>query len=200
MDTGAYPSDVVKKFLEPIVHMKVNTAAGKDGAKLAKLFEVHAWPTLVMIMPSGEVLKRIEGGLESPDQFTGGWTGDFWNDYVNAENATPPDKKKIAENLFVLATWFPHSDYGKKAQENKKRYENDADFKSRWEELEQETERKNLWAKADARLKLKMKKDEIVEPLKSLVEKHAGTKEGKDAAALLKKMGVKLDPPADAPK
>ncbi|MBI2920966.1 MAG: hypothetical protein HYY18_07765 [Planctomycetes bacterium] len=200
MDTGAYPSDVVKKFLEPIVHMKVNTAAGKDGARLAKLFEVDAWPTLVMILPNGDVLKRIEGGLESPEQFTGGWTGDFWNEYAGAENAAPQDKKKIAENLFILVTWFPHSEYGQKAAESKKRYENDADFKARWEELAKETERKNLWAKADARMKLKKKKDEIVEPLKALVEMHAGSKEATDAAALLKKMGVKLEPPADAPK
>jgi hypothetical protein len=196
MVENSYPADTVKKFLEPIVPMKLNTQVGTEGPKIAKEFDVRALPTLVMITPNGETLKRIEGGLETPDQFTGAWTVDLWNLYVGCQNATPQDKKGMAKNLFPLATWFPQSEHGKKALEIAKENEKDPDFKSTWDELAAQTERQNLWAKADAQMKLRRKKDEIVATLKTIVEKHPDSKEATDSKALLKKMGVKLEEPA----
>lgn len=199
MDTGAYPSDAVKKFLEPMVLMKLSTETTKEGARLAKLFELTSWPTILILLPSGEVLRRL-GAMEVPDQFLAGCISEYWNAWMAAEGAAPQDKKKIAENMFLLATWFPQTDQGKHATGERKRYEADPEWKARWDELAKETERRNLWAKADARVKLKRKKEEISEPLKALVENHAGSKEAGDAAALAKKLGLKLDAPAGGPK
>ncbi|MCE9582543.1 MAG: thioredoxin family protein [Planctomycetes bacterium] len=195
MDKNSFPADSVKKFLEPILVMKVDCNAGKDSVKLAKDFAVNAYPTLVMIKPNGETLKRIEGGLETPDQFTTSWTNEFWNAYVNAQNAKPQDGKAMATNLAVLVTWFPASEMGKRAVDAVKQSEGNPDFKAAWDEITKTTERENLSAKADAQTKLGKKK-EAIETYKVLAMNHAGTKEGDAAAALLKKAGIKLDPPA----
>lgn len=195
MDTGAYPSDAVKKFLEPMVLMKVSTETTKEGGRLSQTFALTSWPTILILLPNGEILRRL-GAMEVPDQFLAGCISEYWNAWMGAEGAAPQDKKKIAENMFILATWFPQTDQGKHAIGEKKRYESDPEWKTRWDELAKETERKNLWARADARVKLKRKKEEIAEPLKALVVNHAGTKEATDAAALAKKLGLKLDAPA----
>lgn len=195
MDKNSFPAESVKKFLEPILVMKVDCNAGKESVKLAREFTVNAYPTLVMIKPNGETLKRIEGGLETPEQFTSSWTNEFWNAYVNAQNAKPQDAKAMATNLAALTTWFPATDMGKRAADAATQAKSNPDFKAAWDETIATLERENLNAKADAQMKLGKRK-EAVESYKALATAHAGTKEGDAAAALLKKMGVKLDAPA----
>lgn len=192
MDTGAYPDDSVKKFCEPLVLMHVNGGGGKDAARLVKDFKVNAWPTLVMLKPSGEVLKRVEGGLETPDAFTGKWTGDVWNAYVNAQNAKPQEGKAMAENLFLLVTWYSHSEWGKKAVDAAKQAEGNPDFKAAWDDLKKKHELENWPLKADAQLKLG-KKNDAIETYKLIATTYPDEKQGKDAAAMLKKLGVKMD-------
>lgn len=196
MDTGAYPADSVKKFCEPFVLMHVDKGGGKDAAKMVKEFEVKALPTLIMLKPNGEILKKIEGGLETPDAFTGNWTTDLWNAYVNAQNAKPQDGKAMAEGLFPLTAWYAHSEWGKKAADAAKQAEANPDFKTRWAELKKQHELENWPVKAEAQLKLNKKK-EAIETYKLIATTYPDEKQGKDAAAILKKMGVKMDAPAD---
>ena len=198
MDTGTYPAESVKTFCKALVVMHVNRDGGKDCAKLVKDFDVHAYPTLLMIQPNGEVLKRIEGGLEKPDDFIGAWTNDFWNNYANASNAKPQDAKAMAENLYPIVTWFPDTKAGKQAADAVKQESGNPEFKKLFEELKKKGERENLAAKADAQMRMAKKKDAI-ETYKKLVTDFPDDKEGKDAAATLKKLGVKLDAPAAGP-
>lgn len=195
MDTATYPAESVKTFCKALVVMHVNRDGGKECAKLVKDFNVHAYPTLLMIKPNGEVLKRVEGGLEKPDDFLGTWTNDFWNKYVEGANAKPQDAKVMAENLYAIVTWFPDSQSGKQAADAVKQANANPDFKKLFEELTRKGDRENLAAKADAQMKMAKKKDAI-ETYKKLATDFADDKEGKDAAAMLKKMNVKLDAPA----
>ncbi len=71
MDAASYPSDAVKKFLEPMVVMKINPEMGKDLKKIADSFEVNSYPRLIFLTPKGEALITIKGGLETPEDFTG---------------------------------------------------------------------------------------------------------------------------------
>ncbi|MEK7470283.1 MAG: hypothetical protein AAB074_23175 [Planctomycetota bacterium] len=194
MDTVTYPSDMVKKFLEPLVVMYVNPTAGKENQKLGAQFNVDSYPRMVVVTPKGETLIEIKGGLTSPEDFVGGLVNDWWNNYVNAQNAKPQDVPVIAKNIWLLMTWFPHSDAASKAAETKKQFDSNEEFKATWEPLQKAHEREMLDAKADAQLKLGKKK-EAIETWKALLTGYEGSKEAENAAKMLKKLGVKLDPP-----
>ncbi|KAF0243911.1 MAG: hypothetical protein FD180_2992 [Planctomycetota bacterium] len=197
MDTVTYPSDLVKKFLEPLVVMYVNPTAGKENQKLGAQFDVNSYPRLVVVTPKGDTLIEIKGGLTSPEDFVGGLVNGWWNLYVDAQNAKPQNVPVMAKNVWLLTTWFPHCEAGRKAAETKKQFESNAEFKAVWEPLQKAHECEMLAAKADAELKLGKKK-EAIETYKALLAGHEGTKEAENAAKTLKKLGVKLDaPPAE---
>ncbi len=199
MDAESYPLDDVKKFLEPMVVMKINPNGGKENKKLAEQFEVNSYPRLIMLKPNGEQLHVVKGGLKGKDQFIGGWTTHFWNAYVGASNAKPQDGKVAAQNLFPLVTWFAHSPMGAQAKDAVKQMEGNPDFKTEWEALTKKNEFDTLVAKAPALMKLG-KKDDAKAAYKALATDYPDTKEGKDAAAMCKKLGVKLDAPPPVEK
>jgi hypothetical protein len=199
MDTGTYPAESVKTFCKQLVVMHVNRDGGKECAKLVKEFDVHAYPTLLMIKPNGEILKKVEGGLEKPEDFLGKWTNDGWNAWTDALNAKPPDLKAAAKAMFDVIAWYPDSDGAKEATRQKDRVKDDATFKAEWDSLQKAHDLMLLTAKADAQMKM-AKKKEAIETYKKLATAFPEEKEGKNAAALLKKMGVKLDAPPPAEK
>ncbi|MCC6737590.1 MAG: hypothetical protein IT452_00980 [Planctomycetia bacterium] len=184
----------MKNFCKNLVVMHVNRDGGKESATLVKDFKVNAYPTLLMIKPNGEVLQRVEGGLEKPEHFLGKWVNEFWNKYADAANAKPQDAKAMAENLCPLLAWYPDTEMGKRAADALKQASQNPDFRTIYDGLAKKGERENLWAKADAQMKLGKKK-EATETYRKLATDFPDDKEGKDAAAILKKMGVKLDAP-----
>lgn len=199
MDAATYPADSVKKFLGGMVVMKINPEAGKDTKKIADQFDVNSYPRLIMLSPKGEAVQTVKGGLETPDEFLGEWGSDAWNEYVEGNNAKPQDVKKMAHGLFTVVAWFPDGPNGAKAKDAKDKLKDDAAFKTEWDALQKTHDREILAAKADAQIKLGKKKD-ATETYKKLATDFPDDKEGKDAAAALKKMGVKVEPPAEPKK
>src|SRR5436190_14545872 len=154
MDTGTYPAESVKTFCKSLVVMHVNRDGGKDCAKLVKDFDVHAYPTLLMLKPNGEILKKVEGGLEKPEDFLGTWTNDNWNAWGAALKAQPPDMKAAAKAIFEVVAWFPDSEAAKEAKRQRDSVKEDAAFKAEWEALQRSQDRMMLSTKADAQMKL----------------------------------------------
>jgi thioredoxin-related protein len=183
----------VKKFLNTMVTLKLNAEVPKENAKIKEKFEVTGFPRLLAVTPKGDVVGVI-GGYVPPADFESNMTSENWNRYVNAANAQPQDMKVMAENLFVLATWFPESKYGLEARDIAAKNEGNPDFKAKWDEMAANTARESLYAKADALLKMG-KKNDAKEAYKELAEKHAGTKEGDEAVKMCSKLGVKLGTP-----
>lgn len=192
MDTEAYPREDVKKFFAPMIMLKHNPELGKVEKAVADKYSVNSFPRLIVITPTGEVIKEIKGSPQ-PHSYEASFTNDYWNKYVGGQDSN--DMKTMATNLWMLVTWYPESKYGKEAQTVMKRHEADAVFKSTWDELQKNHVRGMLAAKADAQLKLNKKK-EATESYKQLATDHPGTKEGDEALKVLKKLGVKFEDPA----
>ncbi|MBI2923249.1 MAG: hypothetical protein HYY18_19510 [Planctomycetes bacterium] len=193
MDTDTYPREDVQKFLAGMVCIKVNPGKGKEMKKVYDSFGIRSVPTLMLIDPAGKELAR-SNGKPPPDQFVAAFVNPAWNAMVDAEKAS--DAKKMAENAFLLGTWFSDTDGGRRAVEIVSRNESNAEFKTAYDGLKSAHERASLLARGNWELKTGKKK-EAIETLKGLVSSHPDSKEAGEAKATLKKLGVK---PEEAPK
>lgn len=184
----------MKKLLGPMVVVKFNYEVQKDGKALKEKFGVKGPPKLYAVTPQGVVVGDI-GGYVPPESFEGNLTSEAWNKYVGAQNENPQNQKAMAENLFLLATWFPQSAKGAEALELRKKFEANAEFKAKWDELQAKNDKEVLVLKAPALLKLG-RKDDAKTAYREIYDKYPGTPEADEAAKALKKLGVKLDAPA----
>ena len=198
MDTEAYPREDVKKLLGAMVVMKINPELSKENRKIADSFSVNSYPRLIVLTPKGEKIEEIKGSPQ-PDSWEGSFTTDYWNAYVGAQNAKPQDMKEMAKNLATLSMWYPETERGKEAAKIAEQHKENAEFTDEYKARMTAHALEMLVAKADAQLKLGKKK-EAIESWKAVRSGYAGTPQATEAEKQLKKLGVKLDPPAEQPK
>lgn len=192
MDTDTYPREDVQKFLAGMICVKVNPGKGKDAKKVYDSFQIRSVPTLMLIDPAGKEVAK-SSGKPPPAQFVDAFVNPAWNAMVAAEKAGSP--KAMAENAFLLGTWFAATEGGKRAEEIVSRNTANAEFKSALDELKTTHARVSSLARGNWELK-QGKKKESIETLKGLVEAYPDSKEATEAKATLKKLGVKPEAPA----
>lgn len=111
MERVTFQRPDVKKLLAGMVCMKIDAG---DGHPLASRFGVGAFPTLVLLEPTGEVLYK-DAGAPAPEGFANFFAIDDYNALVRAYNQK--DWKAAAPHAFFLRTHFGDTEIGKKAEE-----------------------------------------------------------------------------------
>ncbi len=69
LDTVTYVDGRVVKLASQIYSVKLNAEDGAEGTKWAKKLDVHGYPAIIFLAPSGELFGSIRG-YQSPDTFT----------------------------------------------------------------------------------------------------------------------------------
>lgn len=192
MDTDTYPREEVRKVLAGMVCVKVNPGKGKDQKKVFDDFGIRAVPTLLLIDPTGATVAESKGKPQ-PGQFIASFVNVAWNAVVDAEKAG--DVRKAAGNAHYLETWWPETEAAGRAKEISARLGSNEEFKAARAELKAALDRAIALGKANWELKQSRKK-EAIESFKAVVAGWPDSKEAGEAKAALKKLGVKLDPPA----
>jgi len=192
METDTFPREDVQKFLSGMVCVKVNPGKGKDQKKIYDSFGVTGVPTLLLLDPTGKEIAR-SGGKPPPAQFVGAFVNPFWNKLVESEKAV--DAKGMAENVFMLTTWFPGTEAFTRAEEMAKRNDSNAAFKTALDDLRNAHQRSTLLARGNWELR-NGKKKEATATYQELLAAQPDCKEAEEARKTLKKLGVKLDEPA----
>jgi tetratricopeptide (TPR) repeat protein len=202
-----FPQREVKEWMSGLVCVKIN-AGGDDGHPLAKKFGVDAFPTLVLLEPSGKVLYNQAGAPADATHFVEFFGLDANNAAVKA--VMDHDAKAAAAPLFYLRRWFAGTSLSKQADEIYGEFEKEPGFAEAYEAAQKEYE-KRLEEARDAVKKEQERRDKakaLKEEADGLYKKYLRTKayeiyrkilaeypdlpEADEAEAILKKNKQKL--------
>lgn len=163
MDADTYPRPDVQQWLATTVCMKVNA---ERAAGHADKFGVRAFPTLVLIEPSGTVLYN-EAGAPASGQFTLGLSHKPYKKMIDAFNARK--HSEAAKYTYFLRKWFKGTLTGKQADETYDDLKENAAFMKAYKAAEQASNRK-LAALRDA-IKAEQERREKVKELQAKADK-----------------------------
>ncbi|MCE9582805.1 MAG: hypothetical protein K8T20_09955 [Planctomycetes bacterium] len=145
MDTDTYPREDVQAALKPYVCVKIN--AEKEGVDVAKQYDAHSYPRLMILDPMGNKLMEIKG-KPADEGFGERLPYDIHNAMAVAAKAG--DYKAAAGKMVYLRRWFEGTDGRKGADDWYKQLEANADFKAAYDEAQKTLEDGLAKAKEDA--------------------------------------------------
>ena len=132
MEADTFPRRDVQDWLDGLVCVKVN-AGGENGHPLATKFGVKAFPTLVLMEPTGRILHN-QAGAPVGEGFVDYFAVTEYNAAADACNIRDP--KGAAPHLFFVRKWFPGTRLGKAAEEICRDLEKEEGFRAAYEAAE----------------------------------------------------------------
>ena len=135
----------MQEALKPYLCVHIN--AEKEGVDVAKKYDVHSFPRLMLLDPMGNKLMEIKG-KPADEGFGERLPYDIHN--AMAEAAKASDFKVAAGKMVLLRRWFDGTEARKAADDWYQRLEANADFKAAYDEAQKTLDDGLAKAKEDA--------------------------------------------------